>query len=78
MRERDDAERIKQALAAGRLSMPDATGMQHFIYAHCSADGQDSPVYRTEKSGDVIAKAIFRCPSCGQEFFVPPEEMFLR
>lgn len=73
-----NSDRIKQALAVGRLSIPDATGMQHFIYAHCPGDGQDSPVYRTEKKGDAISKPIFRCPNCGQQFETSAEEMFLR
>lgn len=78
MVQRNDAERISQALAGGRLSLPDSTGMQHFIYARCPQDGQDSPVYRTEKSGEAVRKVIFRCPVCGNQFDVPPEEMFLR
>ena len=78
MMQRQDTDKIKLALSSGRLSEPDATGMQHFIYAQCPTDGQDSPIYRTEKRGNAITKAIFRCPSCGEEFSKPPEEMSLR
>lgn len=72
-------DRIQSALAAGRLSVPDEYGMQHTVSAHCPNDGHSAPVYRTESTGEgAVTRAVFRCPFCGHQFEVAPEEMFLR
>jgi len=56
----------------------DASGFYHFLYAHCPSDGQESPVYRTEKAGEAITRVIFRCAACGKQFDAKPGEMFFR
>ena len=75
----DDVEKIKQALATGRLSVLDpATGYQRSIHARCPVHGEASSVYRIEKSGEAIVRAVFRCPLCGRQFDAKPEDMFLQ
>ena len=79
MAQSSDLEQIKQALVMGRLTVLDPdTGYQGAIYTCCTTDDQDSPIYRTEKSGQDIARVIFRCPTCDQQFDVTPDAMFLR
>ena len=74
-----DLEQIKQVLLVGRLTVLDsATGYQRSLYASCPTDDHDSPVYRTEKSGEAITRVVFRCPICSGQFDVTPEHMFLR
>jgi hypothetical protein len=70
---------IKQALAAGRLTVPDkSTGYYRSIYACCPAEGHESPVHRIERSGNSISRVIFQCPICSGQFDMQPKNMFLR
>ncbi len=74
-----ELEQIKQALSAGRLSIPDlATGYHRSFYACCPADGYESPVYRVDKSGEAITRVVFRCPICSEQFDAVPEKMLFR
>ena len=78
MTERTELQRIEEALAAGRLSVADDSGYLHFLYARCPSDGQESPVYRTEKAGEAITRVIFRCSVCSKQFDAKPADMFFR
>lgn len=79
MPKRSDLKEIKLALSAGRLSVADpATGYQRSFCARCPKDGNDSSVYRTDKSGQAVTRVVFRCPICGNQFEAAPKDIFLR
>lgn len=70
---------IKQALSAGRLTVPDkTTGYHRSIYACCPSEGYESPVHRIERAGNSISRVIFRCPICSNQFDAAPKNMLLR
>jgi hypothetical protein len=74
-----EAAAVREALAAGRLFVPDTeSGFQHAMYAVCPADGTHAAVRRIvrEARGSITAVTA-RCPSCGSEFTATPEELRL-
>ena len=78
MAQGSDLSKIKQALAAGRLTVPDpATGYHRSLYARCPHDREESSVYRIEKTGEAITRVVFRCPECSRQFDAAPRGMIL-
>ena len=75
-----DAEAIRQALAAGQLTVADpATGYHRALYAPCPADGQGAAVWRVVKEqGRAITQLTMRCARCGGDFVAGPEALYLR
>ena len=75
-----DAEAIRQALAAGQLTVADpATGYHRTLYAPCPADGQGAAVWRVVKEqGRAITQLTMRCARCGGDFVAAPEALYLR
>jgi hypothetical protein len=73
------SKQIKDMLSRGQLSIPDqVTGFHHSLYACCPKDGNDSLIYRTERSGVAITRVVFRCPICSVNFDASVDSMFLR
>ncbi len=71
---------VQEALAAGRLTVPDAeTGFHHPIYAVCPNDGQHVMVRRVVRGArGAITEVIARCPQCGTQFTAEPHQLHLR
>jgi hypothetical protein len=71
---------VREALAAGRLTVPDPeSGFHHPMYAVCPNDGGHAPVRRVERGArGVITQVTARCPQCGAEITAAPEELHLR
>ena len=71
---------VREALAAGRLSVPDPeTGFHHPMFAVCPNDGEQAPVRRIVRGArGAITQVTARCPQCGAEVTVAPEELHLR
>lgn len=74
------SEAVKQALAAGRVTVVDpATGYHQSLYADCPSDHQPATVWRVVRGpGHEIVELTMRCPQCGTEFVAPPESLYLR
>jgi hypothetical protein len=74
-----DTEAIQQALAAGRLTVPDPqTGYHRSMYADCP-NGHAASVWRiTRMNSPAISEVTMRCSRCGQEFVAPVETLYLR
>lgn len=70
--------RIRQSLERGSLTVREESGYVRSLLAQCEHDGAYAPVYRIEKAGETIARVIFRCPGCGNQFDASPEQMILR
>ena len=70
---------VREALAAGRLTVPDPeTGFHHAMYAVCPHDGTHAPVRRVERRArGAITQVTARCPRCGAEVVAAPEELHL-
>ncbi len=80
MESTSEAAVVREALAAGRLSVPDPeTGFHHPIYAVCPHDGVHVPVRRVVRGprGE-ITQVTARCPRCGTEVTAASEELHLR
>lgn len=75
-----DAAAVREALAAGRLAVPDpASGFHHAMYAECPHDGTHASVRRVERGArGAITQVTARCPQCGAEFAVAPDDLRLR
>ncbi|HEX2034546.1 MAG TPA: hypothetical protein VHS99_10205 [Chloroflexota bacterium] len=75
-----DTEAVKQALAAGRITVLDpSTGYHRSMYAECSRDGQAARIWRVVRSGGgAITELTMRCTRCGAEFAATPESLYLR
>jgi hypothetical protein len=75
-----DPEAIRQALAAGQLTVADpTTGYHRALYAPCPADGQPAAVWRVVKEhGGAITQLTMRCARCGGDFVAAPEALYLR
>lgn len=75
-----EAVAVKEALAAGRLTVPDPkTGFHHTMYAVCPQDGAQAVVRRVERGQrGAIIEVVARCPQCGQEVRTTAEELHLR
>jgi hypothetical protein len=75
-----DPDAIRQALAAGQLTVADpATGYHRALYAPCPVDGQPAAVWRVVKEhGGAITQLTMRCARCGGDFVAPPEALYLR
>ena len=75
-----EAVAVKEALAAGRLTVPDPkTGFHHTMYAVCPQDGAQAVVRRVERGPrGAITEVVARCPQCGQEVRTTAEELHLR
>ena len=73
-------EAVQQALAAGRLTVPDPeTGFHHTLYAECPKDGERAMVRRVVRGPKgAITQLTMRCPRCGNEFTAAPESLHLR
>jgi hypothetical protein len=74
-----DPQAIRQALAAGQLTVTDlATGYHRALYAPCPADGQPAAVWRVVKEhGGTITQLTMRCARCGGQFVAAPEALYL-
>lgn len=74
-----EREAVQQALAAGRLTVPDPkTGFQHWMYASCPDDGEHAPVRRIARGAKgAITQVTMRCPRCQKEFTASPEALHL-
>jgi hypothetical protein len=70
---------VREALAAGRLTVPDPeTGFHHAMYAVCPHDGAHAPVRRVVRgSRGAITHVTALCPQCGAEMVPAPEELHL-
>jgi hypothetical protein len=75
-----DPDAIRQALAAGQLTVADsATGYHRALYAPCPADGQSAAVWRVvTEHGGAITQVTVRCARCGADFVAAPEALYLR
>jgi hypothetical protein len=75
-----DAEAVKQALAAGQLTVTDAaTGYHRAIGADCPTDGHAATVWRIVRgSGHAITELTMHCPSCGNTFTARADSLYLR
>jgi len=75
-----EAAAVRSALDAGRLTVPDPkSGFQHPMYATCPHDGTHVPARRiVREARGSITQVTAKCPQCGAEFTVPPEELHLR
>ena len=71
---------VREALAAGRLTVPDPkTGFHHTVYAVCPQEGAPALVRRVERGPrGAITQVTARCPQCGQEVKATAEELHLR
>lgn len=74
-----EAAAVRDALAAGRLDVPDPkSGFHHAMYAVCPADGTHAPLRRIVRGAQgAITQVTARCPRCGNEFTATPEEIHL-
>ena len=72
-----EAAAVREALAAGRLTVPDPeTGFHHPLYAVCPTDGGRAPVRRVVRGArGAITEATARCPRCGTELAAAPEDL---
>ena len=70
---------VREALDAGRLTVPDPeTGFHHAMYAVCPHDGTHAPVRRVVRGArGAITQVTARCPQCGAEMTPAPEELHL-
>jgi len=75
-----EAAAVREALAEGRLTVPDPeSGYHHPMYAACPDDGTHAPVRRIVRGAHgAITQVPARCPHCGAEFTAAPEELHLR
>ena len=75
----DDVAAVREALMAGRLSVPDPdSGFHHSMYAVCPNDGDHAQVRRVVRGPrGSITEVTVRCPRCGLEFAAAPEELRL-
>ncbi len=73
--EQSERQAIAEALAGGRLSVPDEHGFHHWVHAVCPEDGQRVPPQRTIMARDArgrhIDALVFRCASCGRTWQTP-------
>ncbi len=76
----DEVAAVREALVAGRLTVPDPdSGFHHPMYAVCPNDGDHAQVRRVVRgAGGSITEVTVRCPRCGVEFVAGPEELHLR
>ena len=79
----DDASEVaavREALDAGRLTVPDPeTGFHHPMYAVCPRDGTHAPVRRVVRGAHgAITQVTARCPQCGGEITAQAEELHLQ
>ena len=70
---------VRDALAAGRLTVPDPnTGYHHPMYAVCPNDGAHAQVRRVVRGAQgAITQVTVRCPQCGAEITAAPEQLHL-
>jgi len=75
-----EAAAIRAALDAGRLTVPDPkSGFHHPMYAICPNDGTHTSARRIVRDArGAITQVTTKCPQCGTEFIVTPEELHLR
>jgi hypothetical protein len=80
MESTSEAAAVREALAAGRLTVPDPeTGFHHPIYAVCPHDGVHVPVRRVVRGPRrAISQVTARCPRCGTEITAAPEDLHMR
>ncbi len=74
-----EVEAVREALAAGRLTIPDPeTGYHHYLYADCPQDGGHAQARRIVRGAKgAITEVTMRCPRCGKEFGAAPESLHL-
>jgi hypothetical protein len=81
LQQTNDRRRIEDALAAGRLSVPDEHGFLHGIYAICPRDGIRAYPHRTVRAQDVhgnaFAQVVVRCFSCGRSWAATADNIHL-
>ena len=71
---------VREALNAGRLTVPDPeTGFHHPMYAVCPQDGVRAMVRRVELGPrGAITQVTARCSQCGREVRAKAEQLHLR
>lgn len=76
-----DRRRIADALAAGRLAVPDEHGFLHGIYTICPQDGIRAYPHRTVRAQDVhgyaFTQIVVRCFGCGLSWPVTADNVRL-
>ena len=74
-----EVEAVREALAAGRLTIPDPeTGYHHYLYADCPNDGEHANARRIVRGPKgAITEVTMRCLRCGKEFTAAPESLHL-
>jgi hypothetical protein len=74
-----DEEAVKQALAAGQLTVTDpATGYHRAIGADCPTDGQPATVWRIVRGArQAITELTMHCPICDKTFTAKAESLYL-
>ena len=75
-----DAEAVRQALAAGQITVPDpTTGYHRSMYADCPADGQPARIRQiVREHGREITSVTMSCSRCANEFVASVESLYLR
>ena len=75
-----DHTAVQQALAAGKMTVPDpTTGYHRSLYADCPTDGEPVAIRRVVRgAGGAITQVVMRCSRCGREFAPPPEAIYLQ
>ena len=81
LQQKPERQLIEDALAAGRLSVPDEHGFHHSMYAVCSQDGvhahPDRTIWKRDARGHYIESVIFRCPGCRRSWQASFDEIHL-
>ena len=75
-----DTKAIRQALAAGQITVPDpTTGYHRAMYADCPLDGQPARIRQiVREHGREITSVTMSCSRCANEFAAPVEALYLR
>ncbi len=81
LQQKPERQLIEDALAAGRLSVPDEHGFHHGMYAVCSEDGvrahPDRTIWKRDLRGHYIESVIVRCYRCGRRWQASSAEIHL-
>ncbi len=73
-----DLALTNKLLSQGMVSTRDPeTGFRYIICASCPNDGGDGTVSRIDRKDNVVERVLFCCSTCGKEFAVKPEDIFL-
>lgn len=73
--QRTSVDEIRNAFQRGSITVPGPEGYHLSLFAACPDDGHESMLYRTDRAGGAITRAVFRCPACGRQFEASPERI---